>query len=316
MAWDGSGNFSRTKSWTADRDAAIKILASRHDENDDELRTGINACTTRDGQAKPTADWRPNADNSLSLGASTLRWLNAWLSGAVKFKQTTFAASLDAETLTGDRTIKLPDESFTIRPHPTGAVVSYIGTTAPTAWLLLDGKTIGDASSSATGRANADCEALFTLLWNSFADAQAAVGGGRGASAAADWAAHKAIALPDARGRAIFGQDDMGGSAASRLTSAGSGVDGATLGVTGGSQLLHGHTHTGTTASGGAHTHTVVRTDASGGATGLMSGLNTLGTHETSSAGAHTHTITTDSTGSGSSQNVPPALVLNYIIKL
>lgn len=70
-------------------------------------------------------------------------------------------------------------------------------------WLLLDGKTIGDASSSATGRANADTETLFTLLWTNCANAECPVSGGRGASAAADFAAHKTLTLPDARGLAL-----------------------------------------------------------------------------------------------------------------
>lgn len=42
--------------------------------------------------------------------------------------------------------------------------------------------------------------------------------------------------LPDSRGRADFGKDDMGGSAADRITSAGSGIAGTTLGATGGAQ--------------------------------------------------------------------------------
>src|SRR6185295_12344954 len=44
---------------------------------------------------------------------------------------------------------------------------------------------------------------------------------GRGASAAADYAAGKTITLPDARGRSFFGPDSMGSTAAGRL---GSGV--------------------------------------------------------------------------------------------
>jgi hypothetical protein len=32
--------------------------------------------------------------------------------------------------------------------------------------VFADGKTIGNAASSATGRANADTASLFTLLWS------------------------------------------------------------------------------------------------------------------------------------------------------
>jgi microcystin-dependent protein len=42
--------------------------------------------------------------------------------------------------------------------------------------------------------------------------------------------------IPDLRGRVVAGKDDMGGTAASRLTNAGSGVVGTTLGAVGGAQ--------------------------------------------------------------------------------
>lgn len=82
-----------------------------------------------------------------------------------------------------------------------------------TGYTRCNGRTIGDASSGATERANADTVDQFTYLWNNLANAQAAVSGGRGASAAADFAAHKTIALPDMRGTMLVGLDDMGNSA-------------------------------------------------------------------------------------------------------
>jgi hypothetical protein len=114
MAWNGSGVFARTKDWTNDRDGAIKILASRHDENDDELTTGINACITRNNEAKPTANFAPNADASYSLGTAVLKWTNAFLSAAVKFVQSSFTGTLQATTLTADRTWSMPDVAGTV----------------------------------------------------------------------------------------------------------------------------------------------------------------------------------------------------------
>jgi microcystin-dependent protein len=134
---------------------------------------------------------------------------------------------------------------------PTGFEMMAYDTGAVSGWVRENGRTIGSASSGATERANDDVEALFTHLWNK--DANLAVSGGRGASAAADWGANKTIALPDARGRVLVGLDDMGSSAAGRLTG-GTFTFGAatTLGSYGGiaAQTL-------TTANLSAHTHGV-----------------------------------------------------------
>ena len=80
MAWDGSGNFSRTNgtqtgatTW-ADADAAgSDIVTDEHDTHDQDLATGIAACLTKNGETKPTADFKPNADASYDLGSAALR---------------------------------------------------------------------------------------------------------------------------------------------------------------------------------------------------------------------------------------------------
>lgn len=127
----------------------------------------------------------------------------------------------------------------------TGDIAFGIFTTAASGWVLMQGGTIGSASSGATVRANSDTESLFVHLWNNLANAQAAVSGGRGASGAADFAANKTITLPDMRQRFP-------------LILSGSGT-GNTLGATGGT-IDHTHTtpnHTHTIAS---HTHTLAHT--------------------------------------------------------
>src|SRR6478609_1928125 len=66
---------------------------------------------------------------------------------------------------------------------------------APAGWLIEDGKTIGNAASGATGRANADTVDLFTHLWTQFTNTElpiqtsAGAASTRGGSAAADFAA-------------------------------------------------------------------------------------------------------------------------------
>jgi hypothetical protein len=104
-------------------------------------------------------------------------------------------------------------------------------TTADLGWVMMNDGTIGDASSAASTRANADCQTLFILLWTNVLDTWAPVVGGRGASAAADWAAHKKLTLPKALGRALA------------FAGAGSGLTSRPLGSTAGAE-----THTLTAA--------------------------------------------------------------------
>lgn len=87
----------------------------------------------------------------------------------------------------------------------TGDVKFTLKTVADTSWVLMNDTSIGNASSGASGRANADTSALFTLLWTNIIDQWAPVSSGRGASAAADFAANKTIALPKTLGRAMAG---------------------------------------------------------------------------------------------------------------
>ncbi|MCX7382224.1 MAG: tail fiber protein, partial [Alphaproteobacteria bacterium] len=131
------------------------------------------------------------------------------------------------------------------------------------------------------------------------------------------------------RGRTLVGKDDMGGTAASRITSAGSGVDGLTLGAVGGSQSLHGHTHTasdsghihGVTDPGHTHTTTAIQSPTSSpgsgiaGSTGWTFGGASITAATTGiSIGASVANVTNATTGSGASQNMPPSMVMNAFI--
>lgn len=84
MPWSPAGQFTRyygAAGWTDDRNSGINILASKHDTHDEDLAEGINACMTRDGTAKPSADFNPSADDSLSLGSTLLQWKYIFLKG-------------------------------------------------------------------------------------------------------------------------------------------------------------------------------------------------------------------------------------------
>lgn len=175
----------------------------------------------------------------------------------------------------------------------TGMMIDYFGTTAPSGWVFATGGTIGNASSGATARANSDTQSLFVLLWNAISNAYAAVSGGRGASAAADFAANKTIALPDLRGRVSVGLHSGGASFTE-------------LGETSGNEEV-----TLSEANLAAHIHGVDVPYSTGSANVQ------LGADIEVSTGYATQSVNTDSIGSDTPFSVvQPSLVANKIIKL
>jgi microcystin-dependent protein len=213
-----------------------------------------------------------------------------------------------------------------------GMLQDYYGTSAPSGWLRCNAKTLGSATSGATERANADCEALFLHLWG--VDSTLAVSGGRGANAAADWASNKTITLPDLRDRARIGLGDMGSTDAGRIADAL--TDGpetnTTLGATVGTSTvalsiagMPVHNHAATFAGNAlpSHDHDIVTRDdidhAEGGRVSNTS--STVGDRnietEGASAGTPSGTVTVANRGDGEAHlNVQPSMFVTVLIKL
>jgi len=201
----------------------------------------------------------------------------------------------------------------------------YVNSTH-TGWVRCNGRTVGSASSGAAERANADVQALFEFLWG--ADPNLTVSTGRGASANADWLANKTITLPDFRGRVLAALDDMGNSAAGRVTSGGSGITGTTLGAAGGAQAVTlnatmippipvtipanqgSHGHPGSTAPFAISNQTQAGSDsakASSGSTGITIAANTL----PAMTGTGNNGVT-----AAAVNKMPPAAIVSIFIKL
>ncbi len=186
-------------------------------------------------------------------------------------------------------------------------------------WVRDNGRTIGSASSGATERANADTSALFVYLWTNFSNTICPVSTGRGATAAADFAANKTITLPDKRGYVPGGLDDMGNSAASRYTgvpvvsgdavTAGSVLGEATHTLTVPEIPSHNHTLTDP-----GHVHTEVR-PTQVYTVGNSAGAGFAEQDTTTNTGSATTGITLAATGGGGAHNVTQKTVLGTFFR-
>jgi len=324
MPRNGSGTMSVVNSFSS----GSTISSSAMNANFTDIATEMTNSLPRDGQAGMTGQFKAASGTvavpGMSFGSDTD-------TGFYRKASNTIGAVVGGTEVGTIDSNGFNSTLGLLVPIPTGVMLPYLGTSSPTGWVRANGRTIGNASSSATERANADTETLFSFLWNNFADAQCAVSSGRGVSAAADYAANKTIALPSMRGRAPFGLDDMGNTAAGVLGTVI--TNQTTNGATGGSETValtqaqlpaHTHTLSATTSAGGGHSHTINTSNGlafGGGGIGNSSN-NTNGPANSGAVVAvadHTHTVsgTTSSVGSGTAHsNMPPAFLTTFIIKL
>jgi len=185
---------------------------------------------------------------------------------------------------------------------PIGAIMPYGGGTPPAGWLACGGQAVSRAAYAP----------LYAVIGTAF-------GTGDGSTT---------FNIPDLRGNVAVGKDDMTGVAASRVTSGISGLDGSTIGAMGGNERLQTHLHSITDQS---HTHadsghfhymataaafpTAGGTGYQGGTTESFGSVTQTENAYTGLFGAYTGISSTNNSGAGASQNIPPSLVVLYMIR-
>lgn len=172
----------------------------------------------------------------------------------------------------------------------TGYMISTFDDTLDDGFLWMRGETIGAVSSGADLE-SASYQALFEFLWNKLSNAWAPVAAGRGASAAADWAAGKTIKIPSRCGRSGIGAGQGDGL-----------LENWAVGETGGEEK-----HTLLSSELTPHGHTIPAT------AGGTSSYATVTQGTTPQAGSSS----TASSGGGQAFNViHPVIAENWIIKI
>jgi microcystin-dependent protein len=181
----------------------------------------------------------------------------------------------------------------TARGAPTGVICPFAGAAAPSGWLLCYGQAVSR-----------------TTYASLFAAIGVVYGIGDGSTT---------FNVPDLRGRVIAGKDDMGGVAASRLTSGTITGGAATLGKVGGEekhQLVKSEMPLyDLTVTDNGHVHGVQRANiaSSGVQYSLFGAAGSQPDRNTESA---TTGISVSSAGSDTPHNnVQPTIIGNYIIR-
>lgn len=219
-------------------------------------------------------------------------------SGKIKFRTAPVGSTGTTPNTLRDVLVINPDGTVTVlgvniaSVFSPGMMMDWAGGTPPSGWLLCD--------ASAVSR-------------STYADLFGAIGVTYGAGDGST-----TFNLPDLRGRVSVGRDDMGGTPAGRVTTAGSGIDGITRGAAGGLQ-----DHTLTIGQTAAHQH-FIAANANGAGVALSNSNYVQRAHNYSAnddyilrgdVTAATLGLSSVTGGGGPHNNMQPSIIVNKIIK-
>jgi microcystin-dependent protein len=255
--------------------------------------TGTSPISVATGTSTPVISLSTIPVANGGTGTSSTPVQGGVIYGASTSAMASTAAGTSGQVLTSNGT-SAPTWS-TFGAVPTGSIMIWPGSTAPTGWLLCDG----------TAYSTTTYAALYAVLSTTY-------GSGTGT-----------FRVPDIRGNVVVGLDGTDATFSTRGATGGE----KTHSIVTAELPAHNHAvGTLTIASGGSHDHDYTAPNNSPSATKVkndgcsdcvpitprtISGV-------TASDGSHTHTMSgsTANTGTGTAMNVlQPYIVLNYIIK-
>jgi len=297
MPFDAAGNYSLPSGYQAEN--GLVIQPSQHNAPLEDIRGALSSVLLRSGAAPMTGPLKLTSGTVALPGLS----FNSSTGTGLYKTDTGFAAAVN-----GAKVAEFGPYGMTYGAVPIGlGPLPWSGTTAPVGWVLAAGQSLSRTT--------------YAALW-AFAQAEIAAGN----TLYTDGNGTTTFTVADMRGRGAAGKDDMGGSAASRLTSTTMTPDGNTLGASGGAQTVllsklnlpnttfevtipsgqgsHNHV-TGMSLGPGQNASFVSGGDANAGQTQISTSTQTLPAMSGTAA----------SGGSGTAINkVQPTLITNFII--